>query len=138
MFFTHDTPLEVIKNWADSQLYGIYSIADKGIDIEIRPHKQPRSNAQNRFLMIIMGALVKFYHETGFMPDGCKAWMMRTDIQKEYWKARFGILSTKKLSTAEFTQFIDNIQRQLVEETQGEWEILTTDSAYLKSLVGEL
>lgn len=138
MFFNSNTPLEVIKNWVDAQLYGIYSIADKGIDIEIKPHKQPRSNEQNRFLMVIMGALVKFYHETGFMPAGCQAWMMRTDIQKEYWKARFGIVSTAKLSTAEFTQFIDNIQRQLVEETQGEWEIITTDSAYLKSLLGEI
>lgn len=135
MYFGKDTPLETIKNWADSQLFAIYPIADKGIDIEIKLHKHPRSNEQNRFLMVIMGAVVKFYHETGFMPDGCKAWMMRTDIQKEYWKARFGIVSTAKLSTAEFTQFIDNIQRQLVEETQGEWEIITTDSAYLKSLL---
>ena len=134
MFFKSDTPLPQINNWVATQLGAVLPVAKNGVDIEIKPHKQMRSNEQNRFLMVLMQHIVKFYHETGFMPEGCKKWMMRTDIQKEYWKDRFGIDHTAKLSTKEFSEFIDGIQRELIEETSGEWEIIETDSAYLKSL----
>lgn len=138
MFFGKDKSYKDIQNWIDLQLQAVYLTAKDGIDVEIKPHKHQRSNEQNRFLMVVMAALVKFYHETGFMPSGCQAWMMRTDIQKEYWKARFGIASTAKLDTKAFSDFIDGIQRTLVEESSGEWEIIETDSAYLKSLLGEI
>lgn len=137
MFFKQDTPIEQIKNWVDNQLSAVQPVAKNGIDIIIKPHKTWRSNEQNRFLMVIMQHIVTFYHETGFMPAGCQRWMMRIDILKEYWKARFGIEHTRTLDKKQFGDFIDGIQRELVEETNGEWEILETDSAYLLSLVGE-
>ena len=138
MFFGKDKSLLEIQKWIGMQLPAVYQASKNGIDIIIAPHKIQRTVPQNRFLMQIMIALVKFYHETGFMPSGCQKWMMTPQIQKEYWKARFGIEHTKNLDTKAFSEFIDGIQRELVEETMGEWEILTTDSAYLKSLVGEL
>lgn len=136
MFFDKDKSLQEIQGWINLQLSAVFQASKNGIDIAIVPHKQQRTNEQNRFLMAIMVALVKFYHETGFMPAGCQKWMMRTDILKEYWKARFGIEHTRNLDRNAFSEFIDGIQRELVEETGGEWEILTTDSAYLKSLIG--
>lgn len=138
MFFSKDKSYKEIQDWITVQLPAIYQISKNGIDIVIKPHKTWRSNEQNRFLMVIMQELVKFYHETGFMPEGCQRWMMRIDILKEYWKARFGIEHTRTLDKKQFGEFIDGIQRELVEETNGEWEILETDSAYLLSLVGEL
>lgn len=138
MFFNNNTSLEQIKKWLDIQLTAVKPVAKHGIDVEIKPHKTQRTNEQNRFLMVVLSALVKFYHETGFIPTGLSAWAMRTDILKEFYKARFGVISTQKLDTKSFSEFIDNIQRTLVEETQGEWEIIETDSAYLKSLMGEL
>lgn len=135
MFFHKDIPYKEIQNWITIQLPSVYQASKNGIDIEIKPHKQQRSNEQNKFLMAILCQLVKFHNETGFMPQGCDRWMMRTDILKEYYKARYGVEHTHKLSTAEFTKFIDFIQQSLVEESQGEWEILTTDSMYLKSLL---
>lgn len=138
MFFNNNTSLEQIKKWLDIQLTAVKPVAKNGIDIEIKPHKTQRTKDQNRFLMVVLSALVKFYHETGFIPTGLSAWAMRTDILKEFYKARFGVISTQKLDTKSFSEFIDNIQRTLVEETQGEWEIIETDSAYLKSLMGEL
>lgn len=137
MFFKENAPIEQITDWFTSQLSAVHPVAKNGIDIIIKPHKSWRTNEQNRFLMVIMQELVKFYHETGFMPAGCQKWMMRVDIQKEYWKARFGIEHTRTLDKKAFCDFIDGIQRELVEETQGEWQILQTDSAYLLSLVGE-
>ena len=137
MFFPKDTPYKKIQEWIIVQLPAVYQVAKDGLEIEIKPHKQKRSNEQNRFLMAIMVAIVRFYNNTGFMPEGCERWMMRTDIQKEYWKARYGIESTHKLDTAQFSKFIDFIQQTMVEETGGEYEILQTDSAYLKSLLEE-
>ena len=138
MYFKPNTSSLDILRWFQTQLSVVNPIAKNGLDVEIKPHKQQRSNEQNRFFMVIMQRIVQFYHETGFMPSGCEKWMMRTDIQKEYWKARFGIEHTAKLDTKAFSEFIDGIQRELVEETNGEWEIIETDSAYLRSLVGEL
>lgn len=137
MFFRQDESLERITEWINGQLSAVHPVAKNGIDITIKPHKSWRSNEQNRFLMVIMQQIIIFYHETGFMPAGCQKWMMRVDIQKEYWKARFGIEHTRTLDKKAFGEFLDGIQRELVEETNGEWEILETDSAYLKSLLGE-
>lgn len=135
MFFNTKTPLEDIQKWVDTQLKAMYPISQNGIEIAIIQHKSKRSVSQNNFLMCIMTHIVKLYITTGFMPAGCQPWMMRTDVQKAYWKARFGVEQTSKMSTAEFTKFIDFIQNTMVEETQGNYEILTTDSAYLKSLL---
>lgn len=135
MFFSTAVSKEQVMRWVDTQLGGVLPVAKDGIDVDIKPHKTPRSNAQNRFLMAIMVALVRFYHETGFMPQGLSPWAMRTDILKEYFKARFGVVSTAKLSTKAFGEFVDSIQQSLVQETNGEWEILEPDSAYLQSLI---
>lgn len=135
MYFPSTASLAQIQSWLVAQYSATQPIAKHGFDVELRPHRRQRSNEQNRFLMAIMVAVVRFYNTTGFMPYGCSAWMMRTDILKEYFKARFGVVSTAKLDTRAFGEFIDNIQRSLVEESGGEWEILEPDSAYLRALV---
>ena len=133
MYFTQSN-IDNASIWCGKQLATIKSIAKDGVDIDIRPHKQQRSNEQNRFLMAILVALVRFHHETGFLPQGLSAWAMRTDILKAFYKARFGVVATSKLSKADFGKFIDNIQQSLVIESGGEWEVLEPDSAYLRSL----
>lgn len=138
MFFKNDTNLEEITSWMVEQVSAVHKVSKNGIDIIIKPHKQWRTNEQNRFLMVVLSELVHFYHETGFIPEGCQRWMMRVDFLKEFYKAKYGIEHTKTLDKKAFSDFINGIQLELVEETQGEWQILTTDSAYLLSLVGEL
>lgn len=134
MYFSSSASLSQVQNWFNNQLTAIQPVAKDGLDIDIKLHKKQRTNQQNRFLMAIMVALVRFYNETGFMPEGCRAWMMRTDILKEYWKARYGVKHTQNLPASEFGKLCDFIQNTLVQETAGEWEILEPDSAYLKSL----
>lgn len=134
MFFNTQTPLQNIQSWIEHQ-YAAIGVAKNGYDVELKPHRKQRSTQQNRFFMAILVALVRFYHETGFMPDGCQPWMMRTDILKEYWKYRYGVKSTSKLSAAEFGKLCDFTQNTLVQETAGEWEVLEPDSAYLQSLL---
>lgn len=73
MYFKPNTSSLDILRWFQTQLSVVNPIAKNGLDVELKPHKQQRSNEQNRFFMVI-----------------------------------------------------------------GEWEIIETDSAYLRSLVGEL
>lgn len=134
MYFSSNASLAQVQNWFNNQLSAIRPVAKDGLDIDIKPHRKQRTNQQNRFLMAIMVALVRFYNETGFMPAGCSSWMMRTDILKEYWKARYGVKHTQNLPASEFGKLCDFVQNTLVQETAGEWEILEPDSAYLKSL----
>lgn len=135
MYFSTTTPQSRVQNWFNVQLSAVMPVAKDGIDVEIKPHKKPRTIQQNRFFMAIMVALVRFYNETGFMPDGCKPWMMRTTVLKEYWKDRFGVASTSKLSASDFGKLCDFVQDTLVQETMGEWEVLEPDSAYLQALI---
>lgn len=137
MFFGKNKSYKEIQDWIAVQLPAVYQASKNGIDVEIRPHKQQRTNEQNRFLMAILVALVKFYDETGFMPNGVDAWAMRTDVLKTYYKHRFGVVNTHKLDTKSFGEFIDKIQLSLVEESGGNWEILQPDSAYIQSLLAE-
>ena len=85
--------------------------------------------------MAILTALLRFYENTGFRPDGVAPWAMRVDVLKVYYKSRFGVAKTSKLDTKAFGEFIDRIQGSLVQETDGEWEILEPDSAYVRSLI---
>ena len=135
MFFRKDTPLTEIESWIAKQLPPVYNTAKNGIEINIFAHKNIRSTEQNRFLMLICTAIAKLHYDTGYCCPGLQSWAMQPAIIKEYFKARFGIEHTSKLDTAEFTKFIDFIQTTMVEETNGEYEILTTDSSYLKSLL---
>ena len=137
MFFQYGTSLERIQKWIASQ-YAVIGEQKNGYDVELRPHKKQRTTNQNKFFMAIMVAIVRFYQNTGVMPAGLSPWAMRTDILKEFYKARFGVVSTAKLDTKAFGEFIDNIQRTLVEESGGEWEVLEPDSDYLRSLMNDM
>lgn len=133
MYFSQSN-IDSASIWCGKQLATIKSIAKDGVDIDIRPHKNKRSNQQNRFLSAIIVAQIRMFHETGFMAEGLKPWMHQQEILRVYWKARYGIEHSSHLSTKTFGEFIDFIQKTLVEESLGNWEILTPDSQYLKSL----
>ena len=134
MWFPSDASLSQIQAWVAKQFTAVSGGVKHGFDVELRPHRRQRSNEQNRFLHAILQAMVVFYRNTGFVPSGLSPWAMQVDVLKVYWKSRYGIQTTRNLTTAEFTKFIDFIQLTMVEESNGCWEILTTDSQYLKSL----
>lgn len=135
MFFKQDTSIEQITEWVAGQLSAVHPVAKNGIDITIKPHKNLRSIQQNRFFSVIIITQIRMFHETGFMASGLEPWMHQQEILRFYWKARYGIEHTSKLSTKAFGEFVDFIQKTLVEESGGNWEILSPDSMYLQSLV---
>lgn len=134
MFFSADTLLPQIQSWVARQ-YNTMGVQKNGYDVELRPHKNKRTNQQNRFLYAILVNLVRFHHETGFVPADCGRYNMDVESLKNYWKRRWGVNRSSKLDTKNFGEFVDFIQRTLVEETDGEWEIMEPDSAYIRSLL---
>lgn len=130
MFFQLGTSPESIANWVKAQVSALPDVK-YGWDVEVRPHKKQRTIRQNRFLMQVCANIVKFYHETGFIPEGCLRREMKTQGQKEFWKDHFGVLETHTMSTTELSEFIDKIQAEMVQQTGGEYEILTTDQLEL-------
>ena len=130
MFFENGTSTETITKWVAAQVTALRPDVKYGFDVVVQPHKKLRTTQQNRFLMKIMQHVVQFYNQTGFVPDGLKPYMMRTDILKTYYKARFGVGESHKLDTKTFGEFIDQIQQSLVQESGGEYEILTPDQLY--------
>lgn len=135
MFFKSDTSSTEILSWVSRQLSAVLPVAHNGLDVDVKPHANQRTNQQNRFLMAILVALVRFHQETGFCPPGVSPWGMRVDVLKVYYKDRFGVGKSSRLSTKTFGEFVDSIQRSLVEETSGEWQLLEPDSAYVRALL---
>lgn len=133
MFFQYGIPTENILRWLQPQIDAAQN--PNGIDIVVAPHKKQRSYRQNRYLMEVCANIVRFYQDTGFLPQGCPRWCMTTQIQKEFWKALLGVTETHKLSTKQFGEFVDKIQAEMVQQSGGEYQPIVPDSDYLTSLV---
>lgn len=135
MFFQYGIPTENICAWLRPQINAAQN--PNGIDVVVAPHKKIRTVRQNRYLMEVCANIVRFYHETGFTPQGCPAWAMQTQVQKEFWKGYFGVLQTRNMSTKELGEFVDKIQAEMVAQSGGEYQPIVPDSDYLTSLVEE-
>ena len=127
MIFKNTVKMPEILRLLEKQISPLLSNSKIGLEVIIRDIKPKRTVYQNRFLMVVLNNIVQFYVDTGFIPKGLSSWAMRADILKEYFKARLGVLETSKLSKQEFIQFVDNIQFEMVIESNGEYQIITID-----------
>lgn len=134
MFFPTGISESIIMEWCEKQIPATMSASKHGIDIEIRTHKKIRSVPQNSYLMKICQHIMKFYDETGFLIYDMKKRELYPEGIKVFWKERLGIEKTRKLSTKEFGEFVDKIQREMVEESGGEYEMLIPPDYYGESL----
>ena len=62
MFFSPNTSLEQITEWAKNQIAAVHPVAKNGIDITIKPHNKQRTNQQNRFFSVVVIAQIRFFH----------------------------------------------------------------------------
>lgn len=135
MYFSKTTPYKQIQDWVTVQLPAVYQACKDGMDIEIKPHVKKRTNRQNRFFYVLLSQLVKFHHETGYVVPGLCSYVMQVEVLKTYWKGRYGVEKTHNMSAEDFGKLCDFVQRTLVEETNGMWEILDPESDYIKALI---
>ena len=131
MFFQNYIPVERILDAIKGNISAMLPKSKYGIDITIKPHTKLRTNEQNKLLWEVYNHIVSFYNDTGFIIDGLNLKFLNADFLHEYFKVRFNIKSTAKLSTIEFSQFINQIQTEMVEQTQGEYEPIIPEDNYL-------
>lgn len=93
-----------------------------GISIEIEELKKTRTDAQNKLLWAVYKHIVDFWSTTGFIIDDLNIRYINSNFIHGYFKARFDIKSTKKLTTIEFMNYVDGIQNIMIEQTKGEYD----------------
>ena len=96
----------------------------KEVDLIVSEIKNKRTVEQNKWLWAVYKHIVIFWTDTGFMPDNLdkKLKFINSDILHCWFKCRFDIKTTTKLSTEDIGKYIEKIQNLMVEQTNGEYE----------------
>lgn len=112
--------IELIKNQA------IVSLSvGKPVDLFCQKVRKQRTLQQNNYLHLLYKHLVEFWEtHDHFCIDGLgkKVKFINSKFLHEYLKARFDVSTTTKMTTVEFTEFIDKIQKEWSEQSEGEYE----------------
>lgn len=87
MFFHKSANAEGILTLIKPKLEVVLSNAKYGIDIEIKNHAKSRSLEQNNYLWAIYSHIVKFWQDTGFIPDGLRLTAFTRPILR-LWRCR--------------------------------------------------
>lgn len=96
----------------------------KEVDLIVSEIKNKRTVEQNKWLWAVYKHIVIFWTDTGFMPDNLdkKLKFINSDILHCWFKCRFDVKTTTKLSTEDIGKYIEKIQNLMVEQTNGEYE----------------
>lgn len=130
-FFNNFNKLEYTFNLAKKQAIALLE-ANKGVDVIVREHTHKRTLEQNNYLFAVYRHIQDFYTETGFIIDGLELNFLTVDFLHEYLKARYGIRKTSKLSTKEMVKYIDDIQNEMVLQTEGEYQAIIPPDRFLE------
>lgn len=122
MFFHKSADINSILELIKPKLAAVLKSTPYGVDIDIKKHTKTRSVDQNRYLFAIYKHIVEFWQETGFIIDGLKLRFLSSEFLHEYFKARFDLKTTTKLSTAEFMNYTNSIQNLMLEQTFGHYD----------------
>ena len=94
------------------------------VEIGCVESKKTRTMQQNKYLFELYRHLLDFYAETGFMIDELnkRVRFITKDLLHEYLKARFDVKTTTRMSTKDFSEFVDKIQNEWIEQSGGQYE----------------
>ena len=130
MFFPQGATADNILSLIKPKLEAVLNGAQHGVDIDIKKHIRKRSLEQNAYLWGIYANIVKFFDQTGFIPDNLPVKFINSDFLHEYFKMRFDVKTTTKMSTAEFSSYTDKIQHLMLEQSFGEYEPIYPEQTY--------
>lgn len=122
MYFAQYADAEGICKLIKPKIAALLANSINGISIDIKKYQRNRTTEQNRYLWAIYSHIVDFHNSTGFIPDGLTLNFINSDFLHEYFKARFDVKETKKLSTSEFCDYTDKIQNLMTEQSKGEYD----------------
>lgn len=121
----NQTELAVALNAVKKQADVMLSLG-KVVEVSCVEVKKTRTIQQNKYLFELYQHLLDFYSETGFMIDELdkRVKFITKDLLHEYLKARFDVKTTTKMSTQDFSLFVDKIQNEWIEQSGGQYEYL--------------
>lgn len=122
MNFSKAASIEGILQFIRPKIEQLLSSSKYGITICVSPQVRRRSIEQNRYLWGIYSHIVQFFSDTGFIPDALNVKFINSDFLHAYFKARFDVKETKKMSTADFCKYCDQIQQLMIEQSHGEYD----------------
>lgn len=104
----------------------------KSVKITMELARKLRSQEQNRYMWAIFDNIANFYLDTGFMPDGLQSKLkfFNKDVAKVWFSAKYGIKHTSCIDTKEMADFLDNVQRDMLEQSQGEYNPIYPEEIY--------
>ncbi len=130
MFFHKAANIDGILKFIRPKLEVTLNSSKYGIDVEIKKHSRTRSQEQNKYLWAIYKHIVDFWERTGFIVDNLPLRFVTSDFLHEYFKNRFDLRTTTKMTTAEFMNYTDGIQNLMVEQSKGEYDPIYPDGNY--------
>ena len=110
MFFHKAADIDGILKFIRPKLEATLNSSKHGIDVEIKKHSRTRS--------------------TGFIIDNLPLRFVTSDFLHEYFKNRFDLRTTTKMTTAEFMTYTDGIQNLMVEQSKGEYDPIYQEGNY--------
>lgn len=130
MYIPASANISGILAYLKPTIEAVMNSSSLGIDVEIKPHRKKRTLPQNDFLWAIYQHIVDFWNETGFTPDNIQVRFINSDFLHEYFKARFDVKTTTKMTTSDFSNYVDKIQLLMTEQTSGEYQPIYPESTY--------
>lgn len=127
MYFSQYANVDKILEFIKPKVTALLKESKYGISIDIKKNQKTRTTKQNDYMWAVYKNIVAFYEKTGFIPDELNVNRISKEFLHYYFKARFDVVETKKLSTTEFCEYIDKIQLLMNEQTKGEYEPIYPD-----------
>jgi hypothetical protein len=131
MYFPVGSDINGILAFITPKLKAVLNSAKYGVDVDIKNHIKNRTLEQNKYLYAIYKHIVEFHqeHDT-FMIDNLPLKFISSDFLHAYFKARFDVKTTTKMSTIEFTEYTDKIQLLMINQTNGIYDPIYPEDRY--------
>ena len=103
-----------------------------GYDIEVKEHKQRRSNEANNFYWLNNDDIAKFLNDSGVKLGFGLPFTSETihEINKKY----LGVPSTRKKDTSDFSEYMTKVFAFWIEKTNGMWQPKESPYGYLEKV----
>lgn len=134
MYFAPYLTADEIAGLIKPKIKALLAGNNRGIVVDIKKQVRTRTQRQNKYLWAIYKNIIEFNDHAGlgkdnggYLPDHLMLNFINSDFLHEYFKARFDIKESKKLSTAEFSEYCDKIQLLMTEQSDGEYDAIFPD-----------
>lgn len=123
MYFAQFANVDGIIKLIQPKIKMLLQDSPNGISIDIKKYQRNRTNEQNRYLWAVYKHIAQYHLDNPkFKIDNLPVRFINSDFLHIYLKARFDVKETKNLNTVEFSQYVDNIQLLMTEQTKGNYD----------------